>query len=80
MDLRAFRCGAGSDRASRREAPLVKQAMCADKDSCRNARLTPAALRMQALSELLRWAEHMGGWDAPCWMETQRAFEAALQG
>ena len=63
------------------EAPLVKQAMCADKDSCRNARLTSAALRMhQALSELLRWAEQTGGWDAPCWTEAQCAFEAALQG
>ena len=62
------------------EAPLVKQAMCADKDSCRNARLTAAALRMpQALSGLLHWAEQTGGWDSPCWAEARDALEAARQ-
>ena len=52
-----------------------------DENEVRNARLTAAALRMhQALSELLRWAEHMGGWDSPCWAEARVALEAARQG
>jgi hypothetical protein len=33
----------------------------------------------EVLGELLEWAAHTGGWDAPCWTRAKELFEAARE-
>lgn len=45
-----------------------------DEDDIDCARLIAMAPRLRAaLTALLRWADQLGGWDAPCWDDARSA-------
>lgn len=63
-------CLIAGKRECRREDGTTVRLL--DEDDIAQARLISAAPRLRsAIEALLRWAAHMGDWEAPCWRQAK---------